>query len=149
MTLPSTDREAIDRLKLHFSKFQIADKDGDLDRDPYTSAAWNGNAFSNGATGTINWVTAFGLPEIPQAVWVEVHLRDADSSAGDYHIAFRAKVTTTRDSATCRCDRENNDNLDNHQRLIPVADNGTSYYSVVASGVNTMDVWIRVIAWMK
>ena len=149
MTLPSTDREAIDRLKLHFSKFQIADKDHDLDRDPYIAAAWNPKTLSNGATGTIAWVATFGLPEIPKAVWIEIHLRDSDSAAGDYYIGLQARSTTTTFSAMARCDREANDNIDNHQRLVPVADNGTSYYAVVASGVNTMDVWIRVIAWMK
>ena len=59
MRLSSTDRGAIDKLKNHFSKIQIADKDGDLDRDGYTSAAWDGDMFSNGATGTINWVVDF------------------------------------------------------------------------------------------
>ena len=147
MTLPSTDREAIDRLKLHFSKIQIADADHDLDRDSYL--AWNNVAFSNGATGTLDWVAVAGLPEIPKAVFVWCQVRDSASSLGDYYIDFKARVTTTRTSFRARANRENDDNLENDHGLIPVADNGTSYYSVTASGVNTMDVYLWVVAWMK
>ena len=41
MRLSSTDRGAIDKLKNHFSKVQIADRDEDLDRDPYGAGAWH------------------------------------------------------------------------------------------------------------
>ena len=149
MTLPSTDREAIDRLKLHFSKIQIADKDHDLDRDHYVAAAWAPMTLSNGATGTIDWVATFGLPEIPKLVWLFCETRDDDSAAGDYYIDFRARATTTRASFRARANRENNDNIESDHGPVAVADNGTTYYAVTASGVNTMDVWVRVIAWMK
>ena len=82
MKLRSMDRGSLDTSLTHFSKVQIADKDGDLDRDGYTSAAWSGNAFSNGATGTINWVTAFGLPEKPKWVELFVAVRDSASAGG-------------------------------------------------------------------
>ena len=149
MTLPSTDREGIDRLKNHFSKLQIADKDGDLDRDGYTAPAWWPMTLSNGATGTIDWVATFGLPEIPKAVWLWSQACDAGSAAGDYFIGFKAKVTTASDSFRVRCDRENNGNKDDRSGLVPVADNGTSYYRAIASGVNTMEVHVLVVGWMR
>ena len=149
MRLPSTDRGAIDKLKNHFSKVQIADRDEDLDRDPYTAGAWNFMTLSNGATGTIDWVATFGLPEIPKMVCLYSELRDVASAGGDYYIDFLAKATTGGTALRFRCDRAANDNWDSHQGLVAVADNGTTYYAVVASGVNTMDVRLRVPAWTR
>ena len=149
MTLPSTDREAIDRLRLHFSKIQIADKDADLDRDPYIAAAWNPMALSNGANGVIDWVATFGLPEIPKMVWLQVLVRDVGSELNDCHINLKARATTTTDSIIAYADRTWNDQLHSTHAPVAVADNGTTYYAAVASGVNTMDVYVRVIAWMK
>jgi len=148
MTLPSTDREGIDRLKLHFSKVQIADKDHDLDRDPYVSAAWNPMTLSNGATGIINWVAAFGLPEIPKGVFVQVGVRDAASAGVIYYILLQARVTTTTQNMAAQAEAALNDGVRNTNGFVAVADNGTTYYVVTASGVNTMDVWIRVNAWV-
>lgn len=144
-----TDRGATGILREHFSKIQIANADDNLDREPYWAAAWNPKTLSNGATGTIDWVATFGLPKIPKMVWLYCQTRDSGSAAGDYYIEFKARVTTTRASFRARCNRENNNNLDNRHGPVAVADNGTTYYAVVASGVNTMDVWVRVVAWMK
>ena len=149
MTLPSTDREAIDRLKLHFSKIQIANKDADLDRDPYIAAAWNPMALSNGANGVIDWVATFGLPKIPKMVWLLILVRDVGSELNDCHINLKARATTTVDSIIAYADRTWNDQLHSTHAPVAVADNGTTYYAAVASGVNTMDVYVRVIAWMK
>jgi len=149
MTLPSTDREAIDRLKLHFSKIQIADKDHDLDRDGYTSAAWDGDLFSNGAVGTIDWVAAFGLPEIPKFVNLHVSVRDAASAGISYWISFKARVGTTNWSAYADAECAVNNLYRDSDVWVPVDDNGTTYYGILASGVNTMQIWVRVNAWMK
>jgi len=149
MRLPSTVREAVDVLKGYFSKIQIADKDGDLDRDPYTSVAWTNKTLSNGATGTINWVTDFGLPEIPKLVWLSVPVRDSGSAGGAYKIEFSAKNTTTNPSLIAWAEAAVNDAVRTTHGCVAVADNGTTYYSVTASGVNTMDVWVRVVAWVK
>ena len=147
MRLPSTDRGAIDKLKNHFSKIQIADLDADLDRDPYIAGAWAPMTLSNGATGTIDWVVTFGLPEIPKMVWLYVGVRDVASAGADAGIEFKARVTTTSASIVARSERANNDSLRSTHGVVAVADNGTTYWSVAASGVNTMDVWVRVIAW--
>ena len=149
MKLRSMDRQSLNTSLTHFSKVQIADKDGDLDRDGYTSAAWSGNAFSNGATGTINWVTAFALPEKPKWVELFVSVRDSASAGGDYWIGFKAKNTTTNYSQICRCERAINDAYRSHSIGVPVADDGTTYYAITASGVNTLDIFIRVNAWIR
>ena len=149
MRLPSTDRGAIDKLKNHFSKIQISDKDADLDRDGYTSAAWDGDMFSNGATGTINWVTAFGLPEIPKFVNLLVSVRDSASGGLNLWLSFKAKVGTTNWSAYADAECAVNNQYRSHNIWVPVADNGTTYWAVIASGVNTMSIWIRVNAWIR
>ena len=149
MRLPSTDRGAIDKLKNHFSKVQITDLDADLDRDPYVAAAWDPMTLSNGATGTIDWVVTFGLPEIPKMVWLLVHVRDVASAGFNCGINLYAKSTTTNSSITARAERAGDDNLRTTHGCVAVADNGTTYYAVTASGVNTMDVWVRVVAWIK
>ena len=149
MRLPSTDRGAIDKLKNHFSKIQISDKDADLDRDPYVAAAWAPMTLSNGATGTIDWVVTFGLPEIPKLVFLMVTVRDDASAGGNYVIDFRAKATTTNPSLEARTERAVNDGWRSAHGPVAVADNGTTYYAVVASGVNTMDVFVRVVSWTR
>lgn len=146
MRLSSTNRGAIDKLKNHFSKVQIADKDADLDRDPYTSAAWSGNAFSSG-TGTINWVTAFGLPKIPKGVFIRTLLRDSSAVDGAGSLGLKAKNTTTIDSLF-NFSRPNNAWNPNHG-LVPVADNGTTFYTIVSSAAGTCDIWILVVGWIK
>ena len=149
MRQQKTDRGAIDTLKTHFSRVQIADKDEDLDRDPYIAAAWNPITLSNGAAGTIDWVATFGLPEMPKLVFVQAAVRDAASTGGNYYIDFKAKSTTTLASFTCKANRAVDDHANWYTGLIPVQENGTSYYLVTASGVNTMDVWVRVVACIK
>ena len=149
MRLPSTDRGAIDKLKNHFSKVQIADKDGDLDRDGYTSASWDGDAFSNGATGTINWVTAFGLPEIPKFANLQASVKDTASAGGVFWISFKAKVGTTNWSAYADAEVAANNLYRDSNVWVPVADNGTTYWAIIASGVNTMNIWLRVNAWIR
>ena len=149
MRLPSTDRGAIDKLKNHFSKVQIADKDADLDRDGYTSAAWDGDLFSNGATGTINWVVAFGLPDIPKFVNIQVGVRDVASAGANFWISFKAKVGTTNWSTYADAEPGLNNCYRDTNAWVPVADDGTTYYSVFASGVNTMQIFIRVNAWIR
>lgn len=149
MRLSSRSPRSLDVLRNYFSKVQVADKDADLDRDPYIAGAWNPAILSNGATGTIDWVVTFGLPEIPKMVWLYIAVRDSASAGGNYLIRFKAKVTTTNWSIDVRPERANNDSPRTTHGCVAVADNGTTYYSVTASGVNTMDVWIRVVAWSK
>ena len=143
------DSAGLDLFKDHFSKIQIADKDGDLNRNGYTSAAWNGNAFSNGATGTINWVTAFGLPEIPKLVNLQASVKDTASAGGVFWISFKAKVGTTNWSAYADAEVAANNLYRDSNVWVPVADDGTTYWAIIASGVNTMNVWLRVNAWIR
>jgi hypothetical protein len=146
-----TDRGGLVALQNYFSKFQIADKDADLDRDGYTCGSpWDGTfQWSNGATGTINWVTAFGLPEKPKFVNLFVSVHDAGSAGANYNIGFKAKNTTTNYSAYADAEAGVSGVWRDHNLWTPVADDGTTYYAIVASGVNTMRITIRLNAWIR
>jgi hypothetical protein len=149
MRWPNTVEEAVDVLEDYFNRVQIADKDGDLDRDPYIAGAWAPMTLSNGATGTINWVTTLGLPEIPKLVWLFVTVQDSASAGNYYYIRFKAKNTTTTYSLIAAAEAAANNVLRGTAGPVAVSDDGTTYYSVVANGVNTMNVWIYVVAWVR
>jgi len=131
-----------------FDEIHIADADNDGDMDPYVAAAWNPMTLSNGANGVIDWVATFGLPEIPKGVYVQVGVRDAASAGAIYYILLQARATTTTQNMAAQAEAALNDGIRNTNGFVAVADNGTTYYSVGASGVNTMDVWLRVPAWI-
>jgi hypothetical protein len=125
------------------------DKDGNGEFEPYTSTSWDGNSFSNGATGTINWRTDFGLPEQPKIVWVEVWVRDSASTGGNYSFRLFGKSTTSNPWFTCRAPRGVDNETGQNGGLAPVAADGTTYYTVTASGSSTMQIWIKVVAYAK
>lgn len=143
------DRAGLVVLRNYFSRIQIADAGGDGDRDAYAPGAWWDRTFSNGATGTINWVTDFGLPEIPKAVFVRLTVRDSASAGGGYYFALKAKSTTNQFAVDGQTERAVNDGYRTNHGMVPVADNGTSYYGVAASGVNTLDIRLIVTGWVK
>jgi len=82
-------------------------------------------------------------------VWLIIFMRDLGSELNNCEFRLRARATTTQASIVAYADRSWNDQPHSTHGCVAVADNGTTYYDVVASGVNTMDVWIRVVAWMK
>jgi hypothetical protein len=127
----------------------VADKDSDGDMDSYAPAAWQNKTVSNGDNGTIDWVVDFGLPEIPKMVFLKIDVRDSGSAAGGCRFQLRAKSTTARACCDAWAETSNNDWIRGTMGNTPVADNGTSYYNAVASGVDTMDVWIQCYAWVK
>ena len=131
-----------------FDEIHIADADNDGDMDPYFAAAWNPMTLSNGATGTIDWAVTFGLPEIPSLIFLSLLVRDAASAGNYYYIRFYAKSTTGVPSFRGEAESSVNDMIRSTSGCVAVADNGTTYYNVVANGVNTMDVWVRVVAWI-
>lgn len=124
------------------------DKDGDGDYDGYTSTDWNGDSFSTGF-GTINWNTKFGVPTSAKMVFVMIMCRDSDvnAPANGGSIQFKAKNTTTQWSLGVSS--KANDIWDDIAGWVPVAADGTSYYGITASGANTCEIYIRVIAYAR
>jgi hypothetical protein len=128
-------------------EFVRADKDGDGDFDPLTSASWDGDSFSTG-TGTINWNSVFGVPSYAKAVELRAQARDSGSAAAaNCYVWIAAKSTTSQPALLLRLEGVANDKPRNAGQIVPVASDGTSYYSLVASGASTLDVWINVVGW--
>lgn len=121
------------------------DKDGDGDFDPYTSTSWDGDSFST-STGTINWNSDFGVPTSAKMVVLAVDVGDSGGEAGGI-IRLRAKSSTTSYSLIARS--RASDAVGSAYGPVAVAPNGTSYYSITASGTNTCDVWIKVVAYAR
>lgn len=125
------------------------DKDGDGDFDPRTSTSWDGDSFSDAASGTINWNTAFGVPSGAKMVFLDVDVRDAASAGGSYWLGLKAKSSTTNWSLVAQADTAFNDQQRHTFGWVPVQSNGTSYYYVNASGTNTMDISMYVVAYAR
>lgn len=73
-----------------------SDKDGDGLYNAYTSTSWDGDLKSTG-TGTIDWVTVFGVPNTAKAVELLVVIEGASFPVGAQiaEVAFYAKSTST------------------------------------------------------
>lgn len=128
-------------------QFTRADKDGDGDYDPLTSASWDGDSFSTG-TGTIDWEADFGVPANAEAVLLLVEIADSDSANNNASIKLQAKSTTTNYSLHSGSIRgTTNDQRVRNQGVVPIASDGTSYYSITATGASTLDAWIFVVGW--
>lgn len=124
----------------------LADKDGDGDMDALTSTSWDGDARST-STGAINWHSVFGVPVGARVVWLKVALRDSSATVNAGAIQLKARSTTTVDSM--RCQTGNPSDADNDFfGLVAIAPDGTSYYSITASGAGTCDIWLQVLGWI-
>lgn len=123
-----------------------ADKDGDGDFDPYTSTSWDGDSFSTG-TGTIDWNAVFGVPAGAKMVCLYLSLRDSSATDGAGGLGIKAKSTTALYALALGS--KPSDVWSHTQGWVPVAADGTSYYSITASGTGTCDIYIRVVAYAR
>ena len=125
-----------------------ADADGDKTFEPYTSTSWDGDAFSTG-TGTINWNTVFGVPPQAKMVFLRLLIKDEASTGGIYYFQLKAKSGGTEYPLTAYAARGVNDELSSANGWVPIAQNGTSYYNIVASSASAMDIRIWVTAYAR
>jgi len=126
--------------------FVRADKDADLDYDSLTSTSWDGDSYSTG-TGTINWNSVFGVPTLAKAVLVQAIVNDSGSAASTVSIILKAKSGTSTSSFIAAPSGLPNDTKAVAEGVVPIAADGTSYYSITASGASTFDVILRVKGW--
>ena len=82
-------------------------------------------------------------------VWLVILVRDEASELNDCYMTFKARLGTTTWSVYAYTSRSWNDQYHATHGPVAVNDDGTTRYAIVASGVNTMDVIIRVVAWEK
>ena len=127
----------------------MVDKDGDGDFDPYTSTSWDGDSFST-STGTIDWNGDFGVPDSARMVFIDLQCRDSDSSNTTCEMKLKAKSTTTKPAlASGNLKGSPDDRYRPVHGWVPIAQDGTSYYTIVATGSGTFDVRILVTAYAR
>lgn len=113
-----------------------------------TSTDWDGDARSTTAATLIDMSTVFGTPANIDAVLLRVSVRDSGSSASNSagYIYF-ADAAPTGICTIVRAGGMANDMIVDAQVTVATDANGDIYYSCVASGTNTLDVWIYVLGY--
>lgn len=127
----------------------LADLDGDGDMDPLTSGTWDGDSFST-STGTIDWNALYGVPDNATAVWLFVMARDSGSAGAatqGCRIRLYATNTATNPWLQLNLAGEPSDFWRTTHGPVAIAADGTSYYSITATGAGLMEVYIRVLSW--
>jgi len=110
---------------------------------PLTSTAWDGDSFSTTSKTLIDLSAVFGVPAGVKAVLVKVALRDSASASGLYYIQFSGVSSGTGYSLTVPAIPVN-DRYGYGQGIVPCDANGDIYYSIVASGSGTMDIYLEI-----
>ena len=110
---------------------------------PLTSTSWDGESFSTTDKTLIDLSAVFGVPAAVKAVIVKVALRDSASASGLYYIQFSGVSSGTGYSLTVPAIPVN-DRYGYGQGIVPCDANGDIYYSIVASGSGTMDIYLEI-----
>ncbi len=123
-----------------------ADANGDGEFEPYKSAAWTLTVPRSTDTGTIHWTNDFGVPDGAKMVFIETIMRDSGAE-GQGKLVLYAKSSTSASSFTCRS--RASDEWTHKAGFVSVAPDGTSYYDITASGTETCDIVINVVAYAR
>jgi hypothetical protein len=117
--------------------------------EPYTNANFNGDSFSDVAALTkienTSWSTT--VPADAKALIILAQCRDSGSAAGgDLVVKLYSAAAATNEALNVRCGGLTNDYLTSNQGIVPATD-GDIWYTVNASGANTMDIWLTVVGY--
>ena len=110
---------------------------------PLTSTAWDGDAYSNTTKTKIDLSSVFSVPAGVKAVLVKVSLRDSGSAATSCLFQLSGVSSGTNYSLTAQASPIN-DRYAYFNGIVPCDDNGDIYYNIVASGTDTMDVFLEI-----
>lgn len=112
---------------------------------PLTSTAWDGDAYSTTLKTKIDLSSVFSVPAGVKAVLVQLIARDSGSAAST-NIFFGISPNNTDASCPVMAVGRGlpNDTLVYATGVCPCDANGDIYYQIVASGVGTMDCYIRI-----
>jgi hypothetical protein len=120
-------------------QFVRADKNENYLYDPLTATAWENSTKSG--NGTIDWAAVF--PPIPKSArGVLAYVEEMSAGAGGAQVQFFASSAATNPSLSLWS--LGGGNYTQHQVIIPVNDQGTSYYNFTV-GVTLF--YLRVVGW--
>lgn len=109
---------------------------------PLTSTSWDGDAHSTTAKTLIDLSAVFGAPAGVKAVLVGVVIRDSDSAATDTWLCLSPNNTAS--SGILFSPYPVNDRIARLNAVVPCNVDGDIYFQISASGVNTMDIDLKI-----
>lgn len=110
------------------------------------SMDWNTTAFSTTAVTALDLAAVFGLPANVKAVLAHLQINDSASATAACNINFGPNSTYYYQSALSASGIAN-DALVIATIIINTDGNSGVYYKCVASGTNTLDVWMEIIGY--
>lgn len=111
---------------------------------PLTSTSWAGNSFSNTSATKIDLSSVFGVPDNIKAVCIRIQARDSASwGTNNLYVGFGPDGSNWH--VTCRV--FGGDVISDFWGICPCDSAGDIYYTVAASGTNTLDVWLRIMGY--
>ncbi len=112
---------------------------------PLTSTSWDGDSFSTTAKTKIDLSDVFGAPAGIKAILAYIYVRDS-GSATDNGIYFGLSPNDTDHQVALACASRGlpNDYVSFAQGIVPCDANGDVYYQCIATGSNTLDVWLQI-----
>lgn len=110
---------------------------------PLTSTSWDGDAHSTTAKTIIDLSAVFGAPAGIKAVLVYIYAADSGSAGADCYFGLSPNNTAGHFSIRCYLAGQVNDWAQVAQGICPCDANGDVYYQILATGANTLDVWMQ------
>jgi hypothetical protein len=112
---------------------------------PLTSTSWDGDARSTTGKTLIDLSDVFGAPAGIKAISAYIYLRDS-GSAGSNTTYFGLSPNDTDGQLAMACGSRGlpNDYYAFEQGICPCDANGDVYYQCIATGSNTLDVWLEI-----
>lgn len=112
---------------------------------PLTSTAWDGDARSTTAKTLIDLSAVFGAPAGIKAISAYIYLRDSGSATSNTtYFGLSPNDTDGQLAMACGSRGLPNDYYAFEQGICPCDANGDVYYQCIATGSNTLDVWLEI-----
>lgn len=112
---------------------------------PLTSTAWDGDLFSTTSKTLIDLSTVFGAPAGIKAIIAEYSIKDSGSSNGSCRLVLSPNNSNM--VGVHLMGSPTNNHYVTSNAIIPCDANGDIYYQIVASGTNTMTVYIQILGY--
>ncbi len=112
---------------------------------PLTSTSWDGDLFSTTAKTLIDLSAVFGAPEGIKAIIAEYSIKDTGSSNGTCRLVLSPNNVNM--TGVHLMGSPTNGHFATSNAIIPCDANGDIYYQIVASGTNTMTIYIQILGY--
>lgn len=113
-------------------------------QSPLTSTSWDGDTFSTTSKTLLNLASTFGTPAGIKAVYTQVFVRDSASSTSSNYFIILSPTNVANEGIYFSCNGLVNNAYARHTAIVPCNEDGNIYYQTLASGTNTMNVWMQV-----